>query len=320
MTAVADRPLRADAARNAERILRAARDVVRRIGPDAPMDAIASRAGVGERTLYRRFPTKGELARAVIDQSIAETLSPVIERATPQPEPAAGPDRSHRGGDRARRPRAQRVGGRAEGGALTDVSVQLDAALDDLTRRAQEAGLVRADLVAEDLPRIVAMLNSVLATMDPASDGWRRYVAADDRRDIHLAPRRCRAQSPSSTNRAPRSGRADERIAIRRSGSRCHRRGPGARQAVRAPARERGARVVVNDLGGSVTGDGAGGNPANDTAQEIKDNGGEAVADTNSVATPEGGQAIIDTAVDTWGRVDILVNNAGTVSDADSRT
>lgn len=80
---------------------------------------------------------------------------------------------------------------------------------------------------------------------------------------------------------------------------------------------ERGARVVVNDLGGSVTGDGAGGNPAKDTVQEIKDNGGEAVADTNSVATPEGGQAIIDTAVNSWGRVDILINNAGTVSDAD---
>jgi NAD(P)-dependent dehydrogenase (short-subunit alcohol dehydrogenase family) len=80
---------------------------------------------------------------------------------------------------------------------------------------------------------------------------------------------------------------------------------------------ERGARVVVNDLGGSVTGDGAGGNPAKDTAQEIKDNGGEAVADTNSVATPEGGQAIIETAVNAWGRVDILINNAGTASDAD---
>ena len=80
---------------------------------------------------------------------------------------------------------------------------------------------------------------------------------------------------------------------------------------------ERGARVVVNDLGGSVTGDGAGGNPANDTAQEIGDKGGDAIADTNSVATPDGGQAIIDTALDTWGRIDILVNNAGTVSDAD---
>ena len=80
---------------------------------------------------------------------------------------------------------------------------------------------------------------------------------------------------------------------------------------------KRGARVVVNDLGGSVTGDGAAGDPATETAQAIKDSGGEAVADTNSVATPEGGQAIIDTALDTWGRVDILINNAGTVSDAD---
>ena len=60
---------------------------------------------------------------------------------------------------------------------MTDVSVQLDAALTDLTRRAQAAGLVRADLVADDLPRMVAMLYSVLGIMDPASDGWRRYVA-----------------------------------------------------------------------------------------------------------------------------------------------
>ena len=80
---------------------------------------------------------------------------------------------------------------------------------------------------------------------------------------------------------------------------------------------ERGARVVVNDLGGSVTGGGAGGDPATSTAQEIRDSGGQAVADTNSVATAAGGQAIIDTALNAWGRVDILVNNAGTVSDAD---
>lgn len=44
-------------------------------------------------------------------------------------------------------------------------------------RRAQQAGLVRADLVADDLPRLVAMLYSVLWTMDLASDGWQRYVA-----------------------------------------------------------------------------------------------------------------------------------------------
>ena len=172
-----DRPLRADAARNAERILRAARDVYAELGPDAPMDAIARRAGVGERTLYRRFPTKGELARAVIDQIIAETLSPVIEQALRSRNPRRGlatlieaaiglGAREHHVLSAARR-----------AGSLTDVSVQLDAALEELTRRAQHAGLVRADLVAEDLPRMVAMLYSVLGTMDPASDGWRRYVA-----------------------------------------------------------------------------------------------------------------------------------------------
>ena len=76
VTAVEDRPLRADAARNAERILRAARDVYGELGPDAPVEAVARRAGVGERTLYRRFPTKSDLIRAALDQSIAEDLTP----------------------------------------------------------------------------------------------------------------------------------------------------------------------------------------------------------------------------------------------------
>ena len=177
MTAVADRPLRADAARNAERILRAARDVYAELGPDAPMEAIAVRAGVGERTLYRRFPTKGELARAVIDQSIAETLTPVIERATAQPKPLRGLTNLIEAAIALGAREHNALTAARQGGALTDVSVQLDAALADLTRRAQAAGLVRADLVADDLPRMVAMLYSVLGTMDPASDGWRRYVA-----------------------------------------------------------------------------------------------------------------------------------------------
>ena len=59
MTAVSDRPLRADAARNAERILRAAREVYGELGPEAPIEAIARRAGVGERTLYRQISDQG---------------------------------------------------------------------------------------------------------------------------------------------------------------------------------------------------------------------------------------------------------------------
>jgi NAD(P)-dependent dehydrogenase (short-subunit alcohol dehydrogenase family) len=78
----------------------------------------------------------------------------------------------------------------------------------------------------------------------------------------------------------------------------------------------RGALIVVNDLGGSVDGSGAGSTgPAQLVVDEIKAAGGEAVADTNSVATPEGGAAIVKTAVDAFGRVDIVINNAGILRD-----
>jgi 3-oxoacyl-[acyl-carrier protein] reductase len=79
----------------------------------------------------------------------------------------------------------------------------------------------------------------------------------------------------------------------------------------------RGALVVVNDLGGAVDGSGSSAGPAQQVVDEIKAAGGEAVADTNSVATPDGGQAIVQTALDTFGRVDIVVNNAGAARGAD---
>jgi NAD(P)-dependent dehydrogenase (short-subunit alcohol dehydrogenase family) len=78
----------------------------------------------------------------------------------------------------------------------------------------------------------------------------------------------------------------------------------------------RGARIVVNDTGGSVTGDGSNSEAADAAAEEIRERGGEAVADSHSVTSPEGGKAIIDTALRTWERVDIVINNAGIVGDA----
>jgi NAD(P)-dependent dehydrogenase (short-subunit alcohol dehydrogenase family) len=77
----------------------------------------------------------------------------------------------------------------------------------------------------------------------------------------------------------------------------------------------RGARIVVNDLGGSVSGEGGDEGPAERTAKELRDLGGEAVPDTNSVATPEGGEAIVQTALDAYGTVDIVINNAGILRD-----
>ena len=77
----------------------------------------------------------------------------------------------------------------------------------------------------------------------------------------------------------------------------------------------RGALVVINDLGGAVDGSGSDKGAAERVVDEIKAIGGEAVADTNSVATPEGGAAIVQTALDAFGRVDVVINNAGILRD-----
>ena len=80
---------------------------------------------------------------------------------------------------------------------------------------------------------------------------------------------------------------------------------------------EQGAKVVVNDLGGGPYGTESGdGSIAEAVAQEIRDAGGEAVAQFSSVATREGAEATIQQAIDSFGRIDILVNNAGIVRPA----
>jgi NAD(P)-dependent dehydrogenase (short-subunit alcohol dehydrogenase family) len=76
-----------------------------------------------------------------------------------------------------------------------------------------------------------------------------------------------------------------------------------------------GAKVVVNDLGTAVDGAGQSASAADQTVQAVRDAGGEATPNYESVATPEGGQNIIQTAVDTYGKLDILVHVAGILRD-----
>lgn len=74
----------------------------------------------------------------------------------------------------------------------------------------------------------------------------------------------------------------------------------------------RGAKVVVNDLGVGLDGSGGSGRPADLVVEEIRNGGGEAVANYDSVTD---GDKVVQTAIDTWGRIDIVVNNAGILRD-----
>jgi NAD(P)-dependent dehydrogenase (short-subunit alcohol dehydrogenase family) len=90
-------------------------------------------------------------------------------------------------------------------------------------------------------------------------------------------------------------------------------RGIGRTEALELAAQ--GAKVVVNDLGGARTGEGSDAGPAQDVVDEIKANGGEAVANTDNVADWQGGQNLVNQAIEAFGTLDILVNNAGILRD-----
>jgi NAD(P)-dependent dehydrogenase (short-subunit alcohol dehydrogenase family) len=77
----------------------------------------------------------------------------------------------------------------------------------------------------------------------------------------------------------------------------------------------RGARVVVNDLGGHPFGGGSDAGLAETVVEEIRAEGGEAIANTASVADAAGAASMTEQALDTWGRLDAVVANAAIVRD-----
>jgi AcrR family transcriptional regulator len=177
VTAETPRRLRADAARNSEKILRAAREIYAESGPEASLEEIAHRAGVGIATLYRRFPNKEELVRAALEQKVTEEMSPAISRALDDSDPLRGLATLWEASvSFAARERGMLGAVRHSGSLASELSAPFYEALILVTRRAQIAGHVRADLVPDDLHRITVMLLSVLPTVDPGSDGWKRYI------------------------------------------------------------------------------------------------------------------------------------------------
>ena len=76
-----------------------------------------------------------------------------------------------------------------------------------------------------------------------------------------------------------------------------------------------GAKVVVNDIGAGVDGSGSDASPANDVVAEIRQMGGEAIANGNDVSDWGAAKTMIDSTIRTYGKLDVLINNAGILRD-----
>jgi AcrR family transcriptional regulator len=175
------RPLRADAARNRTRILDAARTAFAESGLDVGVEEIARRAGVGKGTLYRRFPTKDALVRAMFDDRLDE-LEAMSERSLAEPD--AWDAFGHFMADAARL--------QATDQGFLDVLAQRGTVLSPEQRRrfltilqgplerAQSQRCLRDDLVAEDLPLLLRMVGATTrpgATGPSAGEHWPRYLS-----------------------------------------------------------------------------------------------------------------------------------------------
>jgi AcrR family transcriptional regulator len=84
-----ERPLRADAQRNRDRVLEAAVRAFSQDGPDVTLDSIAKSAGVGIGTLYRHFPTREALVEAAYRNELAKLCDSVADLLATMPPAAA---------------------------------------------------------------------------------------------------------------------------------------------------------------------------------------------------------------------------------------
>ncbi|OMI88291.1 TetR family transcriptional regulator [Streptomyces sp. M1013] len=183
---------RRDARRNRELLLEAAHEVFTEQGLDAPLDVIARRAGVGNATLYRHFPTRAALVDAVFRDSLTGTMD-AGERARKAPDAWAGLTAylevvfrtlaADRGSNDLMTTHLRGVE------SLEAVHGHNRRTVDALLSRLRDEGTVRSDVTTEDvlfglaaLGRAVPALTAATATPDAtkgatAPDAWRRPLA-----------------------------------------------------------------------------------------------------------------------------------------------
>jgi AcrR family transcriptional regulator len=175
-----ERPLRRDAERNRQRILRAAAEVFTQRGLEATLDDVARQAGVGVGTVYRRFPDKESLVAELFQDRI-DTIVSVAEEACAAPDPWQALvsyleyTAASMAGDLGLR--QLMMFGTYGKDKVAYAREQLRPVVSKLVERAQAAGALRGDFCATDVPLIAFMLASAAEYAGPVRpDVWRRYL------------------------------------------------------------------------------------------------------------------------------------------------
>lgn len=181
----APRPLRADAVRNRNKVLAAARTAFAEGGPDVAVSEILKIAGVGSGTLFRHFETKHDLLIAVLEQTFDE-LGELLEGALNQDDPWEGlvalltATAEFQARDQAF---LASVGPELfQEESLQQRNAEMMDRMSSLLDRAKAAGVVREDLSAADLPFIISAIGGSTQQCAPSGaagvspDLWRRYL------------------------------------------------------------------------------------------------------------------------------------------------
>ena len=154
-----ERPMRADARRNRERLVAAAREVFGEQGVSASMEAIARRAGVGVGTLYRHFPNRLDIVEAVYEDDVQE-LTDAAQRAvsTLEPGPAVNAffDAFLQYAQTKKTLLTELHHSFEKDPAMRSRNRErIDAAFDLVIERAKDAGAVRGDVNGSDITQLV---------------------------------------------------------------------------------------------------------------------------------------------------------------------
>jgi AcrR family transcriptional regulator len=175
------RPLRADARRNREKILDASMQVFAETGIETPMEELARRSGVGVGTLYRHFPTRDDLVRALIVhhmQGMAEEARVRLEAGSDDAWATFSGFLMECAGRHERERLLSQVLATQPSSWFRHAAVvetELADRATELMRRAQAVGAVRPDARGDDIPVIMCGLSAVLEA-DWGPGAWRRYM------------------------------------------------------------------------------------------------------------------------------------------------